>query len=144
MKMTDFCKLPLFAVSLLLLAGLATAQQTGPEQDPFNGKLFPPNVILEHQEALALSDQQLADIRAAVVDVQSNIAGHQWDLREAYQRVMSELDQSPIDEEQVLANIEQALAAENKVKKMQVTMLIRLRNLLTDEQFEYLHTMRKP
>ncbi len=142
MSIADQCKLPMFGLCLLLLAGFAAAQHAGPEKDPFRGKLFPPNVVLEHQEALALSDQQLADIRAAVIEVQSNIAGHQWDLREAYQRVMSELDSAPIDEAQVMANIEQVLAAENKVKKMQVAMLIRLRNLLTDEQVTYLRSMR--
>ena len=52
------------------------------------GKLFPPNIILEHQDELNLSKEQFTAIRAAVVDVQANVAEHEWDLREAYQRAI--------------------------------------------------------
>lgn len=133
----------LLAGYLLLIGGTAAAQDSEPGKDPFNGRLFPPNVILEHQQALDISEQQLAAIRAAVIEVQGKVAEHQWDLREAYQRVMTELERSPIDEEQVLANIDQALLAENRVKKTQVEMLIKLRNLLTDEQVDYLRSVRR-
>ena len=73
-----------------------------------------------------------------MVEVQSNVAEHEWDLRMAYQEVMAELDNSPLESDKVLALIDKVLIAENKVKKLQVAMLIELRNLLTDEQMEYL------
>lgn len=128
-------------VSLLLLAGLwlsAAAQAAGPEREPFKGKLFPPNVILEHQDELGLSREQFAQIRAAVVEVQANVAEHEWDMREAYLRIMEALDDKPIDEDAVIAMANDALLAENAIKKKQMAMLIRLRNLLTDEQIDYL------
>jgi hypothetical protein len=127
---------------LLVCGGVALAQNPGHDKDVFKGKLFAPDVILEHREALELSEQQLSGIRAAVIDVQSNIAEYQWDLRDAYQRVLSDLDAAEIDEERVLEHVSAALAAENKVKKMQVGMLIRLRNLLTEEQVAYLKSVR--
>jgi Spy/CpxP family protein refolding chaperone len=135
--------LPLLATCLVLLASVAEAQRPGDQKDVFKGKLFPPNVILEHQDELGLSKEQFTAIRAAVVEVQGNVAEHEWDLREAYQRVLSELDESPIDEGAVLDNVEAALRAENQVKKLQVAMLIKLRNLLTDEQVEYLQSVAK-
>lgn len=129
-------------VTLIVCSGFAAAQNAGPkpDKDPFHGKLFPPDVILQHREALQLDDEQLAAIRAAVIDVQSNIAGHQWDLRDAYQQVLADLAETPVDEARVLQHVQLALAAENEVKKMQVGMLVRLRNLLTDEQFAYLES----
>lgn len=130
--------MPLAGICLFLLASVAAAQGRGEQKDVFKGKLFPPNVILEHQDELGLSKEQFTDIRAAVVAVQGNVAEHEWDLREAYQRVLSDLDETPIDEDKVLQNVEAALLAENQVKKLQVAMLIKLRNLLTDEQAEYL------
>ena len=130
--------MPLAGVFLFLLTSVTAAQGQGNQKDVFKGKLFPPNIILEHQDELGLSKEQFTAIRAAVVEVQSNVAGHEWDLREAYQRVLSELDDSPIDEDKVLENVDAALRAENQVKKLQVAMLIKLRNLLTDEQVEYL------
>lgn len=133
--------IPLAGICLLLLSSVAHAQGQGNQKDVFKGKLFPPNIILEHQDELGLSKEQFTAIRAAVVEVQANVAEHEWDLREAYQRVLSELDESPIDEDAVLDNVEAALRAENQVKKLQVAMLIKLRNLLTDEQVAYLQSV---
>jgi len=136
---------------LMLLAGIcfvlstsvAMAQGQGPQKDVFKGKLFAPNIVMEHQDELGLSKEQFTAIRAAVVEVQANVAEHEWDLREAYQKVLSDLDESPIDEDKVLENVDAALRAENQVKKLQVAMLIKLRNLLTDEQAEYLKSVTK-
>ncbi len=135
--------MPLAGVFLFLLTSVAAAQGQGNQKDVFKGKLFPPNIILEHQDELGLSKEQFTAIRAAVVEVQSNVAGHEWDLREAYQRVLSDLDDSPIDENRVLENVDAAFRAENQVKKLQVAMLIKLRNLLTDEQVEYLQSVTR-
>jgi uncharacterized membrane protein len=131
---------------LILLAlvciGFEAAAAAGPKGDVFKGKLFAPNVILEHQAELALSKQQFTGIREAVVEVQANVAEHEWDVREAYQNIMAELDKTPVDEKQVLEHVNAALRAENEVKKLQVAMLIRLKNLLTSEQIEYLESVR--
>jgi len=124
----------------VLVATAAFAQ--GPQRDVFKGKLFPPNIILEHQDALDLSKDQFTAIRAAVVETQGSVAEHEWDLREAYQQVMSDLDEVPVDEEKVMENVQKALLAENEVKKLQVRLLIELRNLLTDEQMVYLQSVQ--
>lgn len=132
------------SLSLFLFAGTAMAQGMGQQQrDVFKGKLFAPNIILEHQEALDLSKEQFTAIRAAVVEVQASVAEHEWDLREAYQRIMSDLDDAPVDEAKVLEDVQAALLAENEVKKLQVAMLVRLRNLLTEEQMAYLQSVRE-
>ncbi|MDX2413049.1 MAG: hypothetical protein QNK16_11640 [Woeseiaceae bacterium] len=134
-------KLWILAVTVCLAATTSVAQQ--PKGDVFQGKLFPPNVILKHQAELNLSKQQFTAIKAAVVEVQANVAEHEWDVREAYQGMMVELDRSPIDTEQVLEHVSVALKAENEVKKQQVTMLITLKNLLTDEQVAFLASVKE-
>ncbi len=130
---------------LLVLAvasmGIGLANAAEPQKDVFKGKLFPPNVILEHQAELDLSKAQFTDIRAAVVEVQAGVAEHEWDMREAYQALMLELDKTPIDEDRVLEHANVALLAENQVKKKQMAMLVRLKNLLTAEQIRYLETI---
>ena len=131
----------LILAATFVLAGPAGAQ--GQKGDVFKGKLFPPNVILEHQAELALSKEQFTAIKKAVVEVQANVAEHEWDVREAYLSIMAELDESPIDEDKALEYVNAALLAENKVKKEQMAMLIRLRNLLTDEQVKYLESTRE-
>jgi len=131
----------LTAVALMLVSGAAWA--AGPKDDVFKGKLFPPKVILEHQAELGLSKQQFTEIKAAVVAVQANIAEHEWDLRQAYQSVMLELDKTPVDEDRVMEHVSAALLAENEVKKEQVAMLIRLKNLLDDEQIAFLESVHR-
>ena len=128
---------------LMLCSGVAIAQDRGGKPDPFKGKLFAPDIILRNQTELNLTKEQYTAVKAAVVDVQANVAGHEWDLREAYQKIMSALDEIPIDEKKVLENVNDALLAENQVKKQQVVMLIRLKNLLNDEQVAYLESLRK-
>ena len=133
-------------LQVLLVVGVfatGVAVAAGPKEDVFKGKLFAPNVILENQSELGLSKQQFTEIKQAVVEVQSNVAEHEWDLREAYQLIMAELDKTPIDEQKVLDHVGAALRAENEVKKLQVAMLIKLKNLLTDEQIAYLESVRK-
>ena len=135
--------LTMLGLCLVLLSSIASAQGVGQQKDVFKGKLFAPNIILENQDALDLNKEQFTAIRAAVVEVQGSVAEHEWDLREAYMKVLADLDEVPIDEDQVMQNVEAALLAENKVKQLQVTMLIRLRNLLTDEQVQYLQGLQE-
>lgn len=140
--MNGWKQMKLALLLLVLAVAPVAAQGPGGDKDVFRGKLFAPNVILQHQDQLNLTRQQFTDIRAAVVEVQANVAEHEWDLREAYQRVLSDLDEKPVDADKVLQNVQAALEAENEVKKLQVAMLIKLRNLLTDEQMAYLRSVR--
>lgn len=128
---------------LLALAGLGTGAALAAENpgDVFQGKLFAPNVILEHRDQLQLSKEQFTAIRAAVVEVQAGVAEHEWDMQEAYQALMLELDKSPVDEDRVLEFAGKALLAENQVKKKQMAMLVRLKNLLSATQVEYLESV---
>ena len=132
-------------VILLVLAvvslGAGTALAENSKEDVFKGKLFAPNIILEQRSELNLTKQQFTAIRAAVVEIQSGIAEHEWDMQEAYQALMLELEKAPIDEVEVLKYANAALLAENQVKKKQMTMLIRLKNLLSAEQIDYLESM---
>ena len=131
-------------ILIVLFACLAftATMAAGPRADMFHGKLFPPNIILENQADLKLTKEQFKAIKAAVVEVQANIAEFEWDMREAQQNIMAELDQSPVNEKRVLEHVSTVLAAENQVKKQQMTMLIRLRNLLTPDQVAYLESLR--
>lgn len=122
--------------------GVGSAVAAEPK-DVFKGKLFAPNVILEHQDQLRLSKQQFTAIREAVVEVQAGVAEHEWDMREAYQALLAELDKLPINENKVLELAGKALQAENQVKKNQISMLVRIRNLLTAEQVAYLESINE-
>lgn len=134
MKKGILCLLAVVSLGM----GSAMAEQP---TDVFKGKLFAPNIILENRDALRLSKEQFTAIRAAVVEVQAGVAEHEWDMQEAYQGLMLELDKAPIDEDKVLEYAGTAFLAENQVKKKQMAMLVRLKNLLTTEQIDHLETV---
>ena len=126
---------------LLVIASLGMGTALAEDhKDVFKGKLFAPNIILENRDELQLTKEQFTAIRAAVVEVQASVAEHEWDMQEAYQALMLELDKSPIVESRVLEHAGAALLAENQVKKKQMAMLVRLKNLLTAEQVRYLES----
>ncbi len=128
-------------IVLIACLAFASSMAAGPRGDMFKGKLFPPNIILENQAELNLTKEQFKAIRAAVVEVQAAVAELEWDMREAQHNVMAELDKSPVNEKRVLEHVSAVLAAENRVKKQQMTMLIRVRNLLTPDQVAYLESL---
>lgn len=128
-------------ITAIVCLGTGTAFADNLKADVFKGKLFAPNIILEQQAELHLTKQQFTEIRAAVVEVQSGVAEHEWDMREAYQALMQELDKVPVDEVEVLKHANKALLAENQVKKKQMAMLVRLKNLLNAEQIAYLEAL---
>ena len=129
----------LITAVVCLVTGTAFAENL--KADVFKGKLFAPNIILEQQAELHLTKQQFTEIRAAVVEVQSGVAEHEWDMREAYQALMLELDKVPVDEVEVLKHANKALLAENQVKKKQMAMLVKLKNLLNAEQVAFLEAV---
>jgi hypothetical protein len=127
---------------LLAVASLGVGAALAEEpKDVFKGKLFAPNIILENREALQLSKDQFTAIRAAVVEVQAGVAEHEWDMQEAYLGLVHELDKAPVDEDKVLEYANIALLAENQVKKKQMAMLVRLKNLLTADQISHLEAV---
>ncbi len=130
-------KILVAAVAIFSL-GIAVAADN--KENPFKGKLFAPNEILENQAELGLTKDQFTEIRATVVEVQGNLSEYEWDMREAYLKLMAELDESPISEDRVLEHAEVAMRAENQVKKHQMAMLVRLKNILTAEQIAYLES----
>ena len=138
MRKGMFC---LLAIASLGMVSAFAAEKPG---DVFQGKLFAPNIILENRDQLQLSKEQFTAIRRAVVEVQAGVAEHEWDMQEAYQALMLELDKSPIDEDKVLEYAGKALLAENQVKKKQMAMLVRLKNLLTAEQVDFLEGKYAP
>ena len=99
-------RIPFLLVCLGLMSSAVLAQGLPGKKDVFKGKLFAPNIILEHQDELGLTKDQFTAIKAAVVEVQASVAEHEWDLREAYMKTLASLDETPIDEELVLENVD--------------------------------------
>ena len=130
-------------ITLLFLSISAFAQQPPPNDDPIGRQLFPPEMVMGHQEELGLQEKQRAAIRNEVHKVQSRFVDLQWQHSEDTEKMANLLRGTPIDEAKVLEQADKVMAQEREVKKMQLSMLVRIRNLLTPEQITKLQEIRR-
>ncbi len=138
-------------LALVLLVGLpalAAFAERGQHRDyrrggpPFAKALFPPEMVMRHSQALGLSDEQREAIIATIQQTQSEIVPLEWEVRERTQVLSGILEQTPVDEGAAMKQVEQVTEVETKMKKTHLSLLIRVKNLLTPEQVEQLAELR--
>ena len=134
-------KFRLPAASLLIFVSSLCAQQP-PAGDPLNDLLFPPELVMARQNAIGLSDAQKTYLRAEVLKAQTRFTELQWQLQDAMEGLTGLLKQSKADEAQVAAQLDKVLAAEREIKRAQVSLLVRIKNNLTEEQQHRLRALR--
>jgi Spy/CpxP family protein refolding chaperone len=115
---------------------------TAAEEDPFDGRLLPLELVMAHRKDIGLTRDQSTRIGELVVAMQKAVADKQWRMQSAYFDLMALLDEPAIDEAAALALAKQAVDTENEIKLEQMRLLIRLRNLLTADQITLLRARR--
>ncbi len=121
-------------VGILLLSFSAVRAQQQPQPDPFAGNLFPPELIMQHQQALGLSDEQKNFLEAELRKMQTRLTELQRDLQDEVEKLAALMKQDQVDEAQVLTQLDKVLGLEREIKRMHIGLLIRVRNKLTPEQ----------
>ncbi|HEY6842819.1 MAG TPA: periplasmic heavy metal sensor [Thermoanaerobaculia bacterium] len=122
---------------VLLFASAAFAQE-----DPIAQQLFPPELIMAQSQKLHLDDKQRTTIKTEVQRAQSKFFDLQWQLKEASDAMVQLLQQTPVDEARVLEQADKVMGFEHDIKKIQLTLLIRIKNALTPEQIAQLKQSR--
>lgn len=106
----------------------------GPGGPMFQKNLFPPELILSNQEALGLTDDQIAAMKKLLNETHARTLDIHVDLQRATERLNNALEPSKVDEAAALAAADQAMTLEAQVKRAHMTLMIRIKNLLTEEQ----------
>jgi len=134
----------LLAGCLLLCALVSTARaQSSPSPgDPIAEKLFPPELIMANQQELGIDDRQREAIVKEVQGLQARVVEVQWQMHAAVSELVKLLDAPKVDEAKTLAQADKVMGFEREVKRSHLTMLIRIRNLLTDAQRAKAATLR--
>lgn len=150
----------LLSVSLFLVAGSALAQSvpvrvggdytvssapyaTRPSHDVhFESNLFPPELVMAHQQALALEPEQKAYLRKEVRDAQGRFTDLQWELQDAMEGLNALLKEERVNEQPLLAQLDKVLEAERQIKRAQMSLMVRIKNKLTVEQRARLRDLR--
>src|SRR6266849_4214963 len=103
--------------------------------DPIGSKLFPPDLIMGHQEELGVEEAQRTAILKEIEKTQSHVQA-------AMEQLAKALEVPKIDEAKALSQADRLMNLERDVKRTHLGMLIRIRNLLTDSQRAKLTELR--
>jgi Spy/CpxP family protein refolding chaperone len=129
-----------FLPALLLFASFfATAQQAS---DPLGEALFAPELVMQHQAAIGLSDQQKDALKTELRQAQLDFTDLQWKLQDEVEQMIKVVEQPKIDEKLALGQLEKVLTAERDVKRRQITVMVQIKNLLSLEQQDQLRSLR--
>jgi Spy/CpxP family protein refolding chaperone len=146
-KMMLLCAALLFAGGSAVAQGSPPVAQRGPQApgpDPVGENLFPPELIMSHQEAIGLAPEQKTYIRGELRKAQGQFTDLQWQLQDAMEAFSSMLKQNSVDEQAALAQLDKVLATEREIKRAQITLMVRIKNKLTPEQQARLRELRVP
>ncbi len=129
------------ALALLAVAALGAQQpplpppQPGqPPEDPLGRVLFPPELVMQHQQEIGLRPEQRATITKAIQDFQTRVVELQWRMQEQSQRLTTLLDKPAVDQTAALAQVDELLGVEREVKRAHLALLIQIKNALSAEQ----------
>jgi Spy/CpxP family protein refolding chaperone len=90
-----------------------------------------------------LDEAQRNFIRSEVLKAQTRFTEVQFQLQDSMETLIGHLKQNPVDEAQVLAQLEKVLNAEREVKRTQIALMVRIKNKLTPEQQTRLRQLRE-
>jgi len=133
--------LHLLLVWLCLICGSLSAQQPR-NRDPIVENLFPPDLVMAHQQAIGLDEAQKSFVRSEILKAQTRFTELQWQLQDAMEPLIGLLKQQPVDEAQVMAQLDKVLGAEREIKRAQIALMIRIKNKLRPEQQARLRQLR--
>ncbi len=134
---------PLVVITLLVVSGRAGAQPPGAGPDPLAPYVFPPELVMRHAPDIGLDEKQRAAIKDLVVKTQARFLDVQWDLQAESEKMARLLQASPVDEAAVLAQADKVMGLEREVKKAHLSLLVRIKNQLTEAQREKLMELRR-
>lgn len=128
---------------LLLLAGAALAAARKPPEDPLRDHFFPPELVMQNQQALGLTDDQRAALKAELRQAQQRFTELQWKLDDEMERFVALIGGLQVNEAQALTQLDKVLAAEREVKRTQVQLLIHIKDRLSPDQQARLQEIRR-
>jgi Spy/CpxP family protein refolding chaperone len=131
-------------LALALAASLAV-EEAGPPPgaDPLAQHVFAPDLVMRHAAEIGLDEKQRAAVKDAVMKMQSRFLDLQWDVQAESEKLARLLQASPVDETAVLAQADKVMALERDVKKTHLSLLVRVKNILTETQREKLKELRR-
>jgi hypothetical protein len=119
-----------------------TAPSSGGD-DALGKLLLSPDLVMSHQQAIALTELQRQAIQNNMLDTQKKLLDQQFKLQGEVEKLQQLLKSTTPDEGKVLDEMDKVLNAERDIKRAQLSLMIKLKNGLTQQQQSQLEALRK-
>jgi len=110
--------------------------------------MFPPELVMQHQRELALTDEQRTFMRSEINRTTTRFNELQWQLQDAMEALHETMKASSVNEQLALTQLDKVLDSEREIKRAHIELAIRIKNKLTPDQQaklqEMKHHMRGP
>jgi Spy/CpxP family protein refolding chaperone len=133
----------LVVFALIVFGAACWGQEAKPADDPIAQNLFPPELVMKYRQEINLDEGQSKAIKEAIQKAQARFLDMQWDMQSESEKLVQLLRARPVDENAVLAQVDQVLNREREIKKAQITLLVRIKNQLTEAQQNKLMELRR-
>jgi Spy/CpxP family protein refolding chaperone len=120
----------------------ARGQASQTPDDPIAEQLFPPELVMQNRQEISLTADQSKALRDDISQAQAKFLDLQWDMQAEQDKLVALLKARPVDESAVLAQVDKVLDRERAIKKTQIGLLVRIKNLLTPAQQNKLAELR--
>lgn len=132
-----------FIVCCALAGRLAQAGDEGlASSASIDRYLFPPELVMQHHEAIGLDAAQRHTLKEAILAAQATFLDLQWQQQAELGKLLGLLRAHPVDESKAAAQIGALLDVESQIKRLHFELLVRIRNVLTPEQQAKLTRLR--
>ena len=108
------------------------------EQSSIDRNLFPPELVMRHRAEIELTDTQRSELIGVIQEFQSAIVGIEWELQDAKLELEQKLAVHPTSIKAVEQALDNVFIYEAQIKKRHILMLVRVKNVLTPTQIDYL------
>ena len=120
------------------------ATRPQPAEDPIARYLFPPELVMAHQQAVGLTDRQRSAIQDALKEAQGKFVDLQFKMSSDVEKLQELLRGTTVDETRLLEQVDRVLAVEREIKHTQLTLMVRIKNQLSEQQQAALMKLRSP
>lgn len=118
-------------------------QQGGGDGGLIRECFFPPEMVMRNQKAIGLTADQQNAIRGEMQKAVPQFTDLQWQ-QSAEEENMQELAKTDHpDEAKILAQLDKLTTIENAMKRTQLALMVRVKNILTPDQQQKLRTIEK-
>lgn len=111
-------------------------------RDAIESSLYPPELVMRSQLAIGMTEDQMGQLKSLLGETHGKIIDLQVDLERSVEKLTNAVKPTKVDEAAALAAAETTMELETQLKKTHLMLLVRIKNLLDEEQQRKLDALR--